>query len=908
MTAERWRKIEEVYEAAQARGPDERAAFVAGICNGDEELKRQIDRMLEQDSGGGILDIAAADALPPSAATPMPRQLGPYEIISRIGAGGMGEVWKARDTRLGRMVAIKTLRAEFGGRFRGEARAISALNHPHVCTLYDVGLNYLVMELVEGAPVKGPLPLEKALEYAIQILDGLDSAHRSGIVHRDLKPANILVTKQGIKILDFGLARRADASSSQTGASLDGIVAGTPQYMSPEQIRGEPADARSDIFAFGCMLYEMLAGAKAFPGESAPAVMNAILEQQPRAVSPEAVDLVLKRCLAKDPEERWQTARDLQYALRAIAPHRAAGTLSNTRRRMAFRWPVVALLIAAASGPLGFIYFRERPRAAIPVIRYSIPPPQNTTFAFETLALSPDGRKLAFSAGGRIWLRSLDSPAADPLKGTEGGSAAFWSPDGKSIGFFADSKLKRIDIAGGSPIELANANFRGGTWNSEGVILFTSESYGPIAKIPAAGGPVTRVTRTGGATGNLHVQPWFLPDGRHFLFAGVTGAKMTICAGSLDSDEVRTIVQGDTGAEYAQGHLLFVRGGTLTAQRFNPERLRVEGDAIPVTDQIPVRMPIAPTQFSASVNGMLAYFTGPLGVRSQLAWFDRAGGRIADIGEPVSTTTRIELSPDRRKLAASLHDPVSRNVDIWIFDIGRGFRRRFTFDPANEFDAVWSPDGATIIFSSDRGGIFGLYRKAANGLGAEELLYSSERPAWPMSWSADGKFLLFETTESPGGDLWVLPQPLGPAGASKPYAFLRTQFDEIEAQFSPNGKWVAYQSNESGQWEVYARPFPGFGPAQQISTGGGVRPRWRRDGGEIFYYDAANMVMAADMAERGGALQIGKPHRLFGPAPTDAWYDVSADGRLFLERIPQAENGQAAIMIVQNWPAAYGKM
>jgi Tol biopolymer transport system component len=301
---------------------------------------------------------------------------------------------------------------------------------------------------------------------------------------------------------------------------------------------------------------------------------------------------------------------------------------------------------------------------------------------------------------------------------------------------------------------------------------------------------------------------------------------------------------------------------------------------------------------------MLGYFAGPPGIRSQLAWFDRRGRRVADIGEPVFINTRIELSPNRRQLAAALIDPVSLNRDIWIFDVSRGLRRRFTSDPSAEADAVWSPDGAMIIFSSDRGGVFGLYRKASNGLGAEELLYSGDRPAWPMSWSADGKFLLFETTDNPGGDLWVLPQPLGPAGASKPYPFLRTPFGELEPQFSPSGKWVAYQSDESGQWEVYARPFPGPGAAQQISTAGGTRPRWRGDGREIFYYDPANAVMAADMAEEARALQIGKPHRLFGPVPTSSWYDVSSDGRLFLERVPEASRGATEIMLVQNWPAA----
>ena len=384
----------------------------------------------------------------------------------------------------------------------------------------------------------------------------------------------------------------------------------------------------------------------------------------------------------------------------------------------------------------------------------------------------------------------------------------------------------------------------------------------------------------------------------------MTGSKMTICAGSLDSHDVRTILEADSSAMYAGGHLLFVRGATLLAQRFDAERLRLEGDPIPITDVIPLRMMIAPAQFSVSANGMLAYFTGSPSSRFQLAWFDRAGRRVADIGEPVYTTTRIELSPDRRKLAASLRDPASRNVDIWIFDIGRGLRRRFTFDPAHEFDAVWSPDGETIVFSSDRGGVYGLYRKAVNGVEAEELLYAGDRPAWPMSWSADGKSLLFETTENPGADVWLLPQPLGPARASKAYPFLRTRFDELEPQFSLDGKWVAYQSNESGGWEVYARPFPGPGPAQQISNAGGIRPRWRRDGREIFYYDAANMVIAADMAERAGALQIGKPDRLFGPVPTDAWYDVSDDAQRFLERVPEQQAGMETITVIQNWAAA----
>jgi len=854
-------------------------------------------------------------------------KLGPYEIVSAIGAGGMGEVWKARDTRLDRIVAIKLSKTEFSSRFDREARAVAALNHPHICQLYDVGPNYLVMEYVEGAELRGPMPVARAVELGCQILDALDAAHRKGIVHRDLKPANILVTKAGVKVLDFGLAKMqaqsaAIGAEAPTALSVEGTISGTLYYMAPEQLQGKPdIDSRADLFAFGCVLYETLTGKRAFDGSNVASVIAAVMERPAPSVgevAPAALDRVLKRCLEKDPDQRWQNALDLKWGLlRAVEGGTAT---APARSRFSMGLAGLAGLLALLLAGLAFVHFREKP-VETPVIRTAITPPEKTSFADTPPALSPDGRLLAFgaeSADGKrqLWLRALDSLTAQPLAGTEDGKAPFWSPDSKSIGFFADGKLKRVDVGGGPGLTLADAdNLLGGAWSADGTIIFAPGVVSPLQKVSANGGAVSSVTRLDNVKENSHRWPWFLPDGRHFLYLGVIGEAnhAIVHIGSLDSSQTQTLMEADSGAVYAQGHILFLRGNTLMAQPFDAKKLKLAGDAVPVAEQVQNSIRYAAFSISAGSSSSSAelVYSGGAATGEQLTWFDRNGKRIGTLGE-AGQLQRMSLSPDRKSLAISIADPSSQNVDIWTYDIARGLRTRLTFDPAGDRDAVWSPDGGTIIFDSNRKGFGDLYRKSSNGAGSAELLYADGLLKLPSGWSPDGKFLLYSPLgRKKGWDLWVLPNPPGPPGGVKPYPFLRTPFNEINGQFSPDGKWIAYQSDESGRFEIYATPFPGPGGKRQISTGGGRLARWRSDGKEIFYVTESGQLMAAEVKENGSTLETGKiGGPFFGgmPVGNGMTYDVSADGQRFLAIVPpEQQSTSAPLTLVQNWVAGLKK-
>jgi serine/threonine protein kinase/Tol biopolymer transport system component len=853
-------------------------------------------------------------------------KLGPYEILSPIGAGGMGEVYRARDTRLGRDVAIKFSKEQFSEHFEREARAVAALNHPNICHLYDVGPNYLVMELVEGEPVKGPLPLQKALEYAGQILDALDAAHRSGIVHRDLKPANILVAKQGVKVLDFGLAkqtrplRETDVTQALTE---QGQIVGTLQYMSPEQLQGKDVDSRADIFSFGCVLYEMLTGKRAFDGSNAASVIAAVMQGPAPAVTevaPAALDRVVKKCLEKDPDDRWQAARDLKTNL-AWSIESAVETPKAQGKVLFYKagWAVASLATLAAAA-VSFIHFREKP-PEMPVARFSITPPEKVTFvrtpvgAISLPSLSPDGRRLLLSGRSpdgkiQIWVRPLDAVNAYPLAGTEGGLLPFWSPDNNFIGFFADGKLKTIDAAGGAAITLADAaEPRGGAWSSAGIIVFAPKSTGPLLKISASGGAATPATELDAGEETAHRLPFFLPDGQHFLFAGLVPFRngTTIHIGSLASPKNRVIAKADSQAIYAQGHLLFLRGGTLMAQPFDTGSQTLRGEPVPIADHVQGGVTAAGA-FSASANGMLVFENGAASAVQQLELYDRSGKRAGTIGEPGAFPS-LQFSPDSNNIAVSVTDASSGNTDIWIYDAARGLRTRFTFDPAAENEAVWSPDGAQIVFNSSRKGHFDLYRKPSNGTGTEELLYADTRDKFPLSWSPDGKALIYYTQGDPqtGLDLWILPNPLGKPDMARP--LFRTQFNEVNGQFSPDGKWIAYESDESGRYEIFVVPFPGPGGKRQISAGGGSYPRWRRDGREIFYVGPDNRLRAAEVSFKGGTLETGEARPLFVPVRTGIGYayDVSADGQRFLTiGLPEQPNSQP-LTLVQNWMAGLKK-
>ena len=888
------------------------------------------------------------------------KRLGPYEILSSIGAGGMGEVYRAKDTRLDRIVAIKVLpphladSPELRERFEREARTIASLNHPHICTLYDIGhrdgTDFLVMEYLEGETlaqrlVKGPLPLDQVLQYAVEISDALDKAHRKGVTHRDLKPGNIMLTKSGSKLLDFGLAKLQQDAAPATPLSqlptlkenvtAQGTILGTLQYMAPEQVEGknDEIDGRTDIFAFGAVLYEMATGKKAFEGKSTASLIGAIMHLDPppisalQPVTPPALDRLVKTCLAKDPEDRWQAARDVTRELKWIAEggsHQATVvTGRKTRERLA--WPIAAIIIALLA--LGTFAYLRRPQQTQSV-RFLVSPPDTWSLAQQALiggqgvplplAVSPDGRRIAFvatNAEGKtlLWVRSLDTLTAQPLAGTDGGFRPFWSPDSRSLGFVAEGKLKKIDISGGPPITLCDApQIRGGTWSRDGVIVFGPTATSGLQKVSAAGGVPTAATVLGqGEVG--HVQPTFLPDGRHFLYRANTtgpGPGWPVYVGSLDSAERKLLLNSDSqNVLYSQGYLLFLRERTLMAQPFDARRLALSGDPFPIAEQIQIQGTPPNGVFSVSENGVLAYQTGTATGGSQLNWFDRTGKQIGMLGD-AATYNDVELSSDGKWASVSVADQKGR--DIWVYDIARGLRTRFTFDPADEFTSLWSPDGSRIVFNSHRKQHLDLYQKASSGAGSEEVLLEDNADKYPMSWSADGKFIMYVSnggfTSSTGDDIFVLPL----SGDRKPFPFLNTKFNEGAPQFSPDGRWVAYQSDESGKNDVYVAPFRGPGGKWQISTGGGSNPRWRQDGTEIFYQAPDNKLMAAAVNGKGGSFEVGAVKPLFQTRPGTGFryyyfYHVSPDGQRFLVNTAPEQAASAPITVVLNWQAGLKK-
>jgi Tol biopolymer transport system component/tRNA A-37 threonylcarbamoyl transferase component Bud32 len=857
----------------------------------------------------------------------------------------MGEVYRARDTRLERTVAIKILPqhladAQARQRFEREAKAISNLNHPHICVLHDIGrqdgIDFLVMECVEGETLakrleKGALPLDQVLKYGMEIADALDKAHREGIVHRDLKPGNIMLTKSGAKLLDFGLAKAMDSASasgvtlSLTGPAASkpvtaaGTLLGTFQYMSPEQIEGKEADARSDIFAFGAVVYEMATGKRAFEGKSQASVIAAIIERDPPPISslqsmaPPTLDHLVKRCLAKDPDERWQTARDLMYELKWIAGGGAqaglrAENIARSKRYSRVGWILVGVLaVTVLALSIGL---RQRVSPSPASVRFLVLPPENSYInAAAHAAVSPDGRQLAFVAADStgkdvLWVRSLDSLTARSLAGTDGARLPFWSPDSRWIGFIADRfTLKKIDLTGGTPISVASISAgNGGTWNRDGVIVFGSNGTRLLYRVPAAGGEVVPLSkREEAVTGGRH-GAYFLPDGNHYLYDALqAGTVRSIYVASLDSNTTKLLVQAATSPAYQQGYLLYLRGTSLIAQPFDEKRLEIIGDASALAEHV--------QSFSASqTGGVLAYWTGAGANPPQLVWFDRKGKRIGSLGEPVDQLN-IRISPDGTKVASEISDPQVRdlNADIWLYDVLRGVKTRLTSGPGTARVPCWSPDGKHIVFSSDRKGQFDLYEKAIDGSENEELVLESETTKTCGGWSPDGKFLLYATHSghSSAAELWTLPL----FGDRKPVPYLQTGFNQTAGQFSPDGKWVAYVSNESGKNEVYVRPFPASSGKLMVSTSGGLRPKWRGDGKEIFYLGPGGELMAAKVKQNGSALAIDVASTLFQTSVEGFLhsYDASADGQRFLIVTTTPQKLPSPITVVVNWTANLNK-
>jgi serine/threonine protein kinase/Tol biopolymer transport system component len=932
---DRWQQVELLFQEALQRGSAERDAYLREACHGDAALQHEISSLLANHDKTGSFEPWAARAaahLIDAPASLQPGQpLGPHRIECFLAAGGMGEVYRAIDTRLNRAVAIKVSAGRFSERFEREARVIASLNHPNICTLYDVGPNYLVLEYVEGPTLaeriqQGPIPLVESLEIARQMAAALEEAHQRLVVHRDFKPGNVKIKPDGtVKVLDFGLAKlpvvqtgvRTNATDSPTltiAATQAGVLLGTAAYMSPEQARGEPVDKRGDVWAFGAVFWEMLTGKPLFQGKTTSDMLAAVIRDEPDLSQvPAKVRPLLKRCLEKDPQQRL---RDIGDAMGIIESTPESAEV----RRSWLLWGVAALLLAALA-TVSWVHFRETPLEAR-VITSSIEPPENTNFEFHfgsgpglsPPALSPDGRRIVFRARGadgkvQLWVRPLDSPTAQALAGTEGALDPFWSPDNRSIAFFADGKLKRMEVTGGPAITLAEAPTpQGGSWSPEGVIVFAAVPNGPLQRVAVGGGVPTAATRI--EPGHDYF-PWFLPDGRHFLFTTrtqETGEPM-LRIGALDSGEVKTIGPvSNLNVAYSSSYLLFLREYTLMAQRFDAKRLAAFGDAVPVAERVRSMLPSGGTVgiYSASREGLLVYQTGPAG-SLELTWFDRSGKPVGTLGDPGEIWS-VDFSPDRKSVAVTLR---GQNDDIWIYEVARGLATRFTFSPASERDPIWSPDGHSLVYFSNARGRWDLYRKAVDGTGQEELLYADEASKVASSWSPDGKFLLYFRLgpRRPTTAIWVLPlEPgLGPGGVSKPFPWSPAPPHEVNPKFSPDGHWVAYESDESGRPEIYVALFPGPGGKRLISNGGGSYPRWRADGREIFY-ELNGTLVAAEVSIKGGSIEVGAIRSLSIPVTFPHYrYDVTADGQRFLVATPRGQKPPPPLMLVQNWTALLRK-
>ena len=872
-------------------------------------------------------------------------RLGPYEILAPIGAGGMGEVYKARDTRLERTVAVKVLperlsaSPEVRQRFEREAKTISQLSHPHICALYDVGregdVEYLVMEYLEGETLsdrlaKGPLPLEATLRYGQEIADALDKAHRQGIVHRDLKPGNVMLTKSGVKLLDFGLAKAMTPAAPQSsltslptqhGLTQEGTILGTFQYMAPEQLEGREADARTDIWAFGCVLYEMATGKKAFAGVTQASLITAIMSAQPPSItsfqttSPPALDRVVQACVDKDPDCRWQNAADIGRQLRWIGEALRAEAAERPTKRRIREWLAWGLAAAAALIAAAALLRRprEEARGFSGAVRSAILLPGLSTV--RGLSLSPDGSRLALvardsSRRNLLWIRPLGSAEARALPGTDNPSSPFWSPDGRSIGFFADGKLKRIDASGGPPQTICNAPIaRGGSWNPDGVILFAPTSDSPLYRVDASGGRPEVVTKFDPKRGeSSHRWPVFLPDGKRFLYYvasfGVPKEGTGIYVGSLDSKEDRYLVRAGANPAYTPGWLIYFRERNLLAQRFDEKAERLVGEPSALAEDVQFFPQQQAALFSASVHGgvLVSQPRSDTSV-SQLQWFDRTGKSLGLLGPP-SNQANPRISPDGKRVALDIVDPQTGNLDLWIYEPGGDLPTRLTTDPSIDSIPTWSPDGKQIAFMSLRRSHPDIFLTRSDGSSGEELVLESANAKYVTDWSPDGRFLLFRVSDvATNLELWTL--PIG--GDGRPNPFLRAAYGVSHGQFSPDGRWVAYVSNESGRSEIHVAPFPGPGSSWKISTAGGTEPRWRRDGTELFYLapDGKLMVVAVRTGppfEAGVAKPLFQVRRRERVSASDHYgYDVSADGQRFLVSAEVGEETAAPLTLVFNW-------
>ena len=884
----------------------------------------------------------------------------------------MGVVYKAQDLSLDRPVALKFLPPTLSAsdqdkaRFVQEAKAAAALSHPNICTIYGIeeqdGQTFISMELVEGHTLrekKQSFPVKQAVDIGIQIADGLAAAHEKGIVHRDIKPENIMIRKDGIvQIMGFGLAKLRGA----TRLTKEGTTTGTAGYMSPEQVQGLDVDHRTDIFSLGVILYELFATQSPFKGIHETAISYEIVNVDPEPISaaipeiPPELDAIVLECLAKEPGERYQSVAEVAKELRRFKRETSKARISRVSvTREAYRPSAISSAQSSGEFPplqasptkklfsperltvggvllaliaLAVFHFTETPPDTR-TYRAIIPPPEKTNFSTSFgghIALSPDGRLLAFvardSAGKTLlWVRPLNALTGQALNGTEDASFPFWSPDSRFIGFFAGGKLKKIEASGGPPQTLCDAaGGRGGTWNDKGTIVFCP-SGGPFSlfRVSAAGGVPVIITKLDSSRNETsHRWPCFLPDGDHFLYTtrtttGGVGEGDAIFVASLDTTFTpQVLIRSGSSVGYANGHLLFAREQTLMAQPFAVKTLEITGDAFPISENVYFESFTSKTSFSFSQNGILLYQTGTSSAGIKLLWYERTGKQIGALNQS-SVYHDLRFSPDGKWIAISQFDAKSRNTDIWRHEIVRSVWTKFTFDPALERWPIWSPDGNMIVFASNRKGRLDLFQRASSGAGTEELLLESGFSKYPSDWSRDGKFIAYHDQDpKTREDVWILPTtPRGTSGERKPLVFLQTEFNESRATFSPDGRWISYQSDESGRFEVYIRPFPGPGGKWQVSTSGGTRPRWRRDGKELFYLGLDDKIMSAEIKLGTTTVDVGSVRPLFQFRPFAGGgrdiYDVTGDGQRFLVASPGSEESSSPVTLVVNWTAEIKK-
>ena len=878
-------------------------------------------------------------------------KLGPYEVVSALGAGGMGEVYRARDMRLGRDVAIKILPKEMSAdpvrkqRFEREAKTISGLNHPNICVLYDVGsqdgVDYLVMECVEGETLakrleKGPLAMEPLLKYGAQIADALDKAHRSGVVHRDLKPANVMLTAAGVKLLDFGLAKPAAVVSPATLTAVtpanpvtqEGTVVGTCQYMSPEQVEGQEVDGRSDIFSLGAVLYEMVTGKKAFEGKSQLSVASAILEKEPPAIStvkpltPPALEHVIRKCLAKSSDDRWQSASDLASELRWITESSSQATvtlqtpatfLERLRRRRQLPWALLACFLAATLALAWRQFLVEQTTNPMAVTHVTVTLPANVSLGspnWPLFALSQDGTKLVFSGRQnqvtQLYARQLDQWEAVPIRGTEGADRPFLSPDGQWVAFTSGRSLKKVAIGGGPAIDLAETDWGGGSWSSNGQIIYTRSYNGGLWMISASGGTPQELTSPDHSKGELaHWWPQILPDGDTVVFTSYSTPieRSKIVVRSLKTGKQKTLIEGGTFGRYlAPGYLAFSKGGTVIVAPFDARQMQLTGSPIPVLEGVGSFPQNGISQFAVSLNGTLAFLPASFVTTEQkLVSVDRTG-KAQTVREHIHVHGGMRLSPEGRRIALAL-DEIEHPPDVWILDLVRGSLSRLTHGPGSNFNPIWARDGRDVLYTSERP-IFDIYRKSADGSGAEAAVLTTPNDKYPLSISPDGETLLFSTSDTATQqDIWLT--PLAQTKTAKP--FLASPFAEANGAISPDGQWVVYQTNESGQPEIYVVGFPDGGNRVQVSNSGGSEPVWSKNGKELFYRSGDKLI--AVPVENGKSFTTAAAHVLFESAfianadfGTTA-YDVSPDAQTFYFVQEDTRNGlEIRVNLVLNWP------